>query len=49
MWVKLVAHGALAPCEMGVQDLLKACVSELQFDSLYPKIIMAVFAQMTVN
>lgn len=44
----------LALSEMGIQDLLKACDLELRsyldnFNNSYPKIIMAVFAQNTVN
>lgn len=44
----------LALSEMGVQDLLKAYDFELMsyldnFDNSYPKIIMDVFAQNTVN
>lgn len=40
--------------EMGIQDLLKACDFDLlsyldNFDNSCPKIIMAVFAQNTVN
>lgn len=44
----------LALSEMGIQDLLKACDFDVlsyldNFDNSYPKIIMDVFAQNTVD
>ena len=52
--LSLVPMAFLALSEMGIQDLLKACDFELlsyldNFDNSYPKIIMSVFAQNTVN